>query len=134
MHDSITKIKFGKYEGILIRDVPHLYLLNLYNSLLKAKVLNINHKSLIEYIEKNNIFKNKNNDKIEIAVHGNQNKLMCKDSGKIIFISEKDAKFEIKRIRDLEQENKKPVRTYGCEKCGGWHLTSISFEKWELIK
>jgi uncharacterized protein YjhX (UPF0386 family) len=40
----------------------------------------------------------------------------------------------VAKARESVQENKKPVRAYECEKCSGWHLTSIPHERWEKIK
>ena len=56
---------------------------------------------------------------------------LVKICDKIVFVSEKDAKDRIRKLSELKQDNKKPVRAYECEKCGGWHLTSIPYEKWE---
>jgi hypothetical protein len=59
--------------------------------------------------------------------------IVCPDTNKIILISEKEAKAELRRIQNLDNHDKKPTRAYECEKCGGWHLTSIDFEEYEKI-
>lgn len=56
--------------------------------------------------------------------------LLCPDTEKIIFPSEKEAKLELRRISFMAQKQKKPQRAYECTTCGGWHLTSISIEEW----
>ncbi len=140
MYTDDTILTFGKYKFIKLCRVPADYLLAFH------KQYNPNHKKankeLFEYIE-NNLEKIKARQEgkiisppLEIGYKttGRFVQLVCKDSNKIIFPSEKDAKHEIRRIQNLEQENKKPVRAYECEKCGGWHLTSISFERWEKLK
>lgn len=70
---------------------------------------------------------------------GSMKCIACAKTGKFVFASEKIAKQELKRIRQLyankkEKEEKKiPVRAYYCEVCGGWHLTSISIEQYKGI-
>ncbi len=56
---------------------------------------------------------------------------VCTATDKVIYPSEKDAKHEINKIKSYMQGGKKPERAYECEKCGGWHLTSIPHEQWE---
>lgn len=47
--------------------------------------------------------------------------LVCK---KIVYFSEKAAKAELKRIGEMKNDHKIPIRSYHCEVCGGFHLTS----------
>ena len=140
MYTLDIKLSFGKYRFTKIKDVPIKYLLSFYKSYYNSS--DYRHKKLIEYIESNQEILKQIKPKKEIIhpkgigykIIGSHVKLICESSNKIIFISEKEAKFEINRIRDLEQENKKPIRAYECEKCSGWHLTSISFEQYEKLK
>ncbi|MGZ4056367.1 MAG: hypothetical protein ACXVDZ_18260 [Bacteroidia bacterium] len=121
MYTDETLLTFGKHKFVRLCRVPADYLLNIY------KDKNCQDKELLLYIE-NNLNKIKARQEGKIVVP--ELKKVCE---KITYISEKDAKHEIKKIREKEQEHKKPVRSYGCEKCGGWHLTSIPFEEWEKI-
>lgn len=71
-------------------------------------------------------------EKIGYRLSGNHVSLICKEANKIIFPTEKDAKFELKRIREFKQKNNwKPVRVYECRACSGWHLTSKPHEKFK---
>ncbi len=47
--------------------------------------------------------------------------LPCK---KLVYINESIAKQALNVISKKEQDHKKPIRTYECPICGGWHLTS----------
>ena len=38
----------------------------------------------------------------------------------------------MQNIEKKVPEFKKPVRAYSCQKCGGWHLTSVPYERWEV--
>lgn len=121
MYTDKTPLTFGKYKFVQLCRVPAEYLLNIYN----AK--NSKDKELIEYIE-NNLEKIKARQEGKIITP--ELKKVCE---KITYVSEKDAKYEINKIREKEQEHKKPVRAYECVKCSGWHLTSIPFEQWEKV-
>lgn len=44
------------------------------------------------------------------------------------------ARESLKRIREEEGNNKKPIRSYECPYCSGWHLTSIPIEGFEEEK
>ncbi len=129
----------GKYRYIKLSKIPADYFLNIYFK--ENKNGKYPDKALIEYITKN---MNSILDRIDkepeefddIIGYKNVGKfvqLICMPTGKRIFISEKDAKLEIRRIQGLEQDGKKPERSYECEKCGGWHITSIPHEEWEKI-
>lgn len=120
MYTDDTIITIGKYAFTRICNIPATYLLNLY----KHKNVINKHPELKQYIEDNlqRIEKRKNGKPIPLQI------VFCE---KIPYPTEKDAKYKIKQIRNLDQENKKPVRAYECEKCGAWHLTSISYEEWK---
>jgi hypothetical protein len=51
------------------------------------------------------------------------------------YMSEKFANEQIKEIKIKSSKSKVPVRTYNCDKCGLWHLTSspIRFPKIEKV-
>ena len=128
-------LTFGKYKHHQLCNVPSSYLLDFYKNCAPSQRKQYN--VLLKYIEDNmDKIKSKLGDKIKnekvkvnidgigCKITGHRVHLICEWTNKIIFPSENDAKFEIRRIRNLEQENKKPKRTYECTKCGGWHLTS----------
>ncbi|MFT5360151.1 MAG: hypothetical protein ACI88L_000633 [Candidatus Paceibacteria bacterium] len=56
------------------------------------------------------------------------------ESGKIIYLSKQDAREALAEIRESKQEHKKPERSYECDKCNWWHLTSVPFESWKKSK
>ena len=116
--DSI--IMFGKYKYRNLIRVPAQYLLNMSKS-------NCNDKELLIYIRDN---KDKISARLDDVDAEAPRPRECK---KFSYPSEKDAKYEIKKIRGREQEYKKPVRAYECEVCGCWHLTSIAHEDWKNL-
>lgn len=50
---------------------------------------------------------------------------------KFVYHNKKAANFELAKIRDQQQNHRKPVRSYECDLCGGWHLTSMSIERFK---
>ena len=50
---------------------------------------------------------------------------------KVIYLSKKEARDALRHARNTQQEHKKPVRSYECDKCSFWHLTSLPYEKWK---
>lgn len=62
------------------------------------------------------------------------NRFFCRDCGrvKILFQTEKEAnRFLDYNANDIEEENgKRPVRSYYCSTCLGWHVTSL--ENWNV--
>ena len=51
---------------------------------------------------------------------------------KFSYKSEKEARINVQKIEKSVPEFRNPVRAYPCQKCGGWHLTSVPYEKWEV--
>lgn len=119
-------LTLGRYKFTSLFRVPAEYLLNIYYK--ENKNNKYPDRELIAYIEKN-LEKIKQRQELGETVPVLER--LCE---KITFPSEKDAKYQIKQIREKEQKHKKPVRAYECEKCGGWHLTSISYEEWKKEK
>lgn len=123
----------GKHKFIALSRVSPGYLLEVYRNPRGYKALGDEQlKNLLEYIEKNL-------DKIQARARGDvqapeleigfkfagkSGVLICKQSNKTIFATEKDAKAQLNKIANVEQDNKKPIRTYQCQHCGQWHLTS----------
>ncbi|MCX6753097.1 MAG: hypothetical protein NTW62_02015 [Candidatus Nomurabacteria bacterium] len=110
----------GKYKFTLVKNLPVKYLLNIYNS------NNRNDKQLFEYVKENI-------DKIKARSSGKKTvEIKC---DKIAYVSRKEARFHLKRIRETgEQEHKKPIRSYECDKCSAWHLTSMPYEVWKELE
>lgn len=119
MYTDDTLLTFGKYKFVRLSRVPPEYLLKMYEN--KGYV----NPELKEYIESNV-------EKIIARRDGiiptPNIERVCE---KLTFASEKIAKANLRDIATVKQEHKKPVRVYECEKCGGWHLTSLSYEVWE---
>ena len=134
MYTDDTILTWGKHKITKLCRVPADYLLRLYN--------NNNHpdKELIKYIGDNmeKIIARKEGKlespplDLDFKFAGKRVEVVCPDTGKIIFFSEKEAKKELGRIKNTKHEHKKPIRTYECIKCGGWHLTSLSNEQYEI--
>lgn len=132
MFTDDTLLTFGKYKFVRLCRVPPEYLLAIHKNktaLSREVMLEIpsaTGKELLEYIEANL-------ERIQARQRGEidapEIELTCE---KLPFPNEKAAKAEIRRIQAREQENqKKPVRAYECEKCSAWHLTSITIEVWK---
>jgi uncharacterized protein (DUF3820 family) len=131
MYTKDTILTFTKYSRTKLSDVPVEFLVKFYKD--NFHNTDFRHRKLIEYIEKENICsppKPKEctdiDGKIGFKPTAKGGALMCTVANKIIFPSEKDAKYEINRIQKLKEKGKTPSRTYYCESCGGWHLTSKS--------
>jgi hypothetical protein len=120
MYDGNTPIPFGKHRFTLLKNVPAQYLLDLLSQKNNKDV----NKDVMEYIEQNLHF-------IKSKLGSTEPVEETKLCDKIAYPTENDAKKHIREIRKLEQKHKKPVRSYECEKCGGWHLTSIPLGEWK---
>lgn len=115
MYTDNTILTFGKYKFTKLCRVPILYLTNIYNN------KSISDKEFLLYIE--------NRLKGRIVIE--KNEITCQ---KFPLFSEKLAKEHLKRIANEKSKgNKKPIRAYECQKCGGWHLTSKTIEEYEDI-
>lgn len=119
MYTDNSYLTKGKYKFHCLRQVPALYLINIYTS------KNQTDPNLYAYVEANL-------DRIKARLNEPEKMKPVPDRcNKIGFHSEKLAKEELNRIKQEEQEHKKPIRVYECSRCGGWHLTSIPYEKWD---
>lgn len=119
MYTDNTLLTSGKYPFVRLGRVPARYLLKIY------KANNQQDKQLHEYIATHLEELKARKDRL---VEAPLPTLRC---NKQSFFSEKVAKEALHLIMNREQDRKKPVRTYECARCGGWHLTSIPFEKWD---
>lgn len=111
----------GKYKFTLVKNLPVKYLLKIYSS------NNRNDKLLFNYVKENI-------EKIKARSSGK--KVVEIKCDKIAYVSRKEARFHLKRIREIEieQMHKKPIRSYECEKCSAWHLTSMPYETWKELE
>ena len=112
MYEDDTILTRGKYKFTALCRVPPEYLLNLYAKKNKAN------PELYEYIERNlKLIKARAIGALEIP----ELQIVCK---KIVYSSEKVAKAELNRISEIKNDHKIPIRSYHCEVCGGFHLSS----------
>jgi uncharacterized protein (DUF3820 family) len=131
MYSDTSILTFGKYKFKKLRDIPASYLIKLYND------KGINKPELREYIERNierlkseagygidviKVIKKPEVKKPEII------KIPTFVCDKVTFATEKIAKSRLREINNARGNNKKPIRAYECEKCGGWHHTSIPLD------
>lgn len=120
---------YGKYRNRKLSKIPKEYLINVWDIRCGCK-----DESLITYIENNfneingrgmlDIISNSSPNDFKIRLSGKQEQLACPITNKYIYITEREAKDEIKRIAQSYGSKKKPHRCYECEHCNGWHLTS----------
>ncbi len=135
MYTDNTLLTWGEYQFMKLCRVPADYLIRLSER-------KCTDQNLVKYIKENmDKLKARRDGKIQapplelkFKMSGVIVQLVCPDTDKIIFISQKDAKYEIRRIQQLVQEGKKPSRSYECKKCGGWHLTSMPYDEWYAIQ
>ncbi len=102
-------LNFGKYKFHRLKDVPDEYLKMIYQDKLSLS------DELVIYIE----------EKLGIP-KPTPLIVPCK---KHAFPTKKEANFKLMWINKNEQEHKKPIRSYLCENCGQWHLTSKGIVK-----
>ena len=107
-------ILWGKYRYTALKRISAKWLL----SFLKNKKLH--DQKLVKYVEENY---EKLKERVEAGDISYDVTIPCT---KKIFLSEKEAKISLRTISALKNKDshKIPVRTYECEKCGAWHLTS----------
>jgi hypothetical protein len=85
-------------------------------------------KSLAEYAEKNIDRIKAKADGFPFIVEAQVEVERCT---KIQYMSKKVAREALQKIRDAPGDHKKPIRSYECEKCSAWHLTSVPIEVWK---
>jgi len=121
MYTEETVLDRGKHKSKKLSDVPLDYLLRLY---IQAQYFN---DEIKEYIELNfeKISKGTGYRRSTIIISPSTH--TCKETP---FPTEKDAKYELRRIRNTKDaDGKIPVRTYECKICSAWHLTSKPLAK-----
>ena len=109
-------LTFGRHIFTAIKRVPSDYLLSI------AKHANALQPGLGEWIE--------NNKSMLKSLRGKamSNEGVNLNCGKYYYMSEEEANKYLKGIREYadktEQKEKVPIRSYLCDKCGYWHITS----------
>ncbi len=140
-YNDNSMLTSGPYKFTRLINVPAVWLLGIYNKDQKSKIRKKGKHSdrqLIDYIERNlESIKNRVGKPIEENNgFGHRRRgmatiqLTCGVTDKLVFVSEKDARDELKKVKDTSSD-KKPVRFYECEHCSGWHLTSIPYDVWK---
>jgi hypothetical protein len=102
MYTDNTLLTWGDYQFIKLRHLPADFLIFLYER-------KCTDQNLLMYIKENiDKLKARRDGKIKappleltFKLSGKLVQLVCPDSNKIIFISQKDAKYEIRRIQQL---------------------------------
>lgn len=114
-------IPFGKYKKKkTLSELPEDYLMQLY----KDKLVMSKYPEIKMFVS----------DIVEIKKQEEREryfKRMQPICRKICFATEQIAKSELRRIKSMEQSHTKPYRIYECPDCGGWHLTSKEYIKWD---
>lgn len=105
-----TLLTSGKHKFTKLCRVPAEYLLNVFWSR--------SDKDICEYVNENleRIIMRKDG-----IIEAPALELTC---AKLTYLSKKEANHVLSQIAKVDQDHKKPVRSYECERCGGWHLTS----------
>lgn len=113
MYTDETILDYGGYKNTRIKDIPKIYLINVYRSGGKE------HEKLIEYIQANI-------EKFPILA------LYVKKGGPVVtfkcdkrtFPTKKDAMESIVKPKTKTKNKSAPIRAYECPDCSMWHLTS----------
>lgn len=101
-------LDYGRYKFIRLRNVPADYLITISKQ--DPKVLDYVNANLDKLMERR-----------KEMPFANPEPPVCT---KITYVNEKEAKRILKIARHKKQNNKRPIRAYECNVCGGWHLTS----------
>lgn len=110
-----TLFPSGEYRFTRMSKVPADYLLNF-----SGKKANLP-KPFREYIKANL-------EAITMRVNANDIDPVEFICNKVVYASKIIAKIALTRISAIKQDNKKPIRSYECEYCSGWHLTSLPYD------
>lgn len=108
------RMPLGKYKDWPMNKVPSFYLIKLYS---QKEIMN-EHPAVNEYIETAySALLSPNGAPVILEMP------LCQTS-KVCYIDEEAAKKALKLIKQDKRNHKKPDRTYQCELCSYWHLTS----------
>lgn len=114
MYTDDAILTFGKYKFTKLKQIPFEYL----DALSKSCRCIPFPEEFNKYVEQRRV----KADPIEV-LKSPEVGFVCE---KITYANQKIAKIALKRIRNIcaTKGGKAPIRTYECEKCSGWHLTS----------
>lgn len=120
---ATTPYPLGKdWKFVPINKVPSSYILKTYKNFKNS------HPQLFLFVVEN----------LEILRYLGDKPLDDKESSrpcfKIAYCDEKTARSALSKIRDTDQDHKKPIRVYECEYCSQWHLTSMPIETFKQKK
>ena len=129
MYTQETILRYGKYRNFKLADVPVEYLYEVYSSKQWPD------EALLEYLEthfaKLGFFKDiKINGKKPPALPvTNKKKYSC---NKESYANEQWARSALdSQNRHSNGQKRSRMRCYYCDRCGLWHLTSMSQEVWQ---
>jgi hypothetical protein len=118
-----TVLLTGKYRFYKLHAIPPDYLLNIYKNPSGCQ-----DKLLVEYVQ-SNIEEIKTRPVTgKVILEETEVKPICT---KTPYATKKLANEALKHIRNIDDGNKKPIRSYECDQCNQWHLTSIPYEVWK---
>ena len=114
MYTDDTIMLTGRYKFVKLKNIPSEYLIKIYEN------GSTTDRDLINYINLN----------METLLVKNTKKLTIEPlpCTKLVFTSKKMANKYLKDIANKKQSHKKPIRSYECEKCSFWHVTSMPIE------
>jgi uncharacterized protein (DUF3820 family) len=121
LYTITTLITFGKHKFKRLYEVPADYLL-----LIHQNPKGCPDRFLVKCIE-HHLEKIKSPDWGTIIIQRIEEDRCTKS----VYPTKKDARIALQAIRNSPGKHKKPIRSYECDKCSGWHLTSMPIEEWK---
>lgn len=107
----------GKYKFKFLKDVPIDYLIRIHKSGDKTNIC-------WQYV----------NENMKLIYHGTRNKepeAILISCSKRQYCDKKTANLELNRISGMIMHDKKPIRSYYCDECNSWHLTSVPINEFK---
>ncbi len=123
-YDDNTLITVGKHSGKRIREIPTDYLLSIHRN------KEFPDRQLILFIE-NNIERIK---KIHQGIEQFSKPAEHVPCTKAVYLTKSLARAALQTIRERPGDHRKPIRSYPCDNCSGWHLTSWTVQEWAQLQ